>query len=318
MKKEIKNYIRYISQVLVLISIFITTGINAQDCPDQDEEIRLKSQAEVDEFLANNPNCTYIYEIEISGDINDLSGFSTLNSVSYLYINDCPNLIDLSGFGNIDSIYQNLGFYDTEGLTNLCGLDNLKYIGRDLRLEGTISIENLDGIENLTMLGNIRIEENQNLENLNGLKNATMESESDISVKDNPALQSCCGIKDILITTSDLDIDIENNPSICSSAEEITTLICEFSSSTCITNTEEELVLDIKFSPNPVSNYLRIENFEDEIIDRLILYNSFGQSVMQIENPSTSVPMDLLPNGIYIVEIRMGGSNILNKVIVQN
>ena len=316
MNRETMDYTKWIFKLVVLLIIFSSGSIIAQ-CPNANETHNLKSQADVDAFLENNPNCTYLRELELSGDIVDISGFSSLTSVSYLYIDDCPNLTNLMGFSNIDSIFDNLGFYDTEGLTNLCGLDNLKYIGRDLRLEGTISIENLDGIENLTMLGNIRIEENQNLENLNGLKNATMEIESDINVKDNPALQSCCGIKDILITISDLDIDIENNPSICSSEEEITTLICEFSSSTCITNTEEELVLDIKFSPNPVSNYLKIENFEDEKIDQLILYNSFGQIALQIIDPPSLVSLSQLSNGIYLIEMRMGDDRRMDKIIVQ-
>jgi len=317
MNREIKISARYLSQFLVLVIILMGTMVSAQ-CPDANGSHNLKSQADVDAFLVNNPSCTYISELELSGDISDISGFSTLTSVDYLYIDDCPNLIGLTGFHNIDTIFENLGFYDTEGFSDLCGLNNLKFIGNDLRLEGTKSIENLNGLENLIFIGdNISIEENEKLESLNGLQNASLVDGVSINILDNPVLANCCGLQNIFSNTADLDVTIVNTPSLCSSIEDIINADCEFPVTDCITNTSEELAINIKVYPNPASNYLKIDNYESQKIDQLLLYNSFGQRVIKVENPSSSIPVDLLANGIYVVEIRIGERTLSDKIIIE-
>ena len=114
------NISRCISICLLLISMLTASNLKAQ-CPNQNDDVTLDGQAEVDAFLADNPNCTHLDQLELSGDISDISGFSTLTSVDFLYIVDCPNLTDISAFSNIDSIHGHLGFEGTEGLTNACG-----------------------------------------------------------------------------------------------------------------------------------------------------------------------------------------------------
>ena len=79
-----------ISVVMLLISVLLTSNLNAQ-CPNQEDDNKLNGQAEVDAFLAANPDCTYLWELELSGDVSDISGFSKLTSVSFLYIQECPN-----------------------------------------------------------------------------------------------------------------------------------------------------------------------------------------------------------------------------------
>lgn len=315
MNQKINNYLGLFFKALCMMCILFAHTSSAQ-CPDQDDEIYLKSQAEVDAFLVNNPNCTYIYELELAGDINDLSGFSSLNTVSYLYLYDCPNLTDLSGLSNIDSVYGNLGFYNTEGFTNACGLESLVFIGNDLRFEGTVSIENLEGLENVIYIGDdITIEDNGSLENLNGIQNATLNEGSYINIDNNPMLTNCCGIQNIVNNTADVNLSIENTPSFCSTEEEIANAECNFPISSCITSTDEEQVIDVQISPNPVRNFLMIDNNESEKIDQLLVYNSFGQLVLQVKEPATQVKINFLSNGLYFVELRIGGLSKVVKIV---
>ena len=108
-------------KILLGLCLVLQAGFLSAQCPDENE-IRLDGQAEVDAFLEAYGDCTHLFELELSGDISDISGFSSLTSLDYLYINECPLITDLDGFSNVDSIFGNLGFYDTEGLTTLCGL----------------------------------------------------------------------------------------------------------------------------------------------------------------------------------------------------
>ncbi|MEM9545658.1 MAG: T9SS type A sorting domain-containing protein [Bacteroidota bacterium] len=311
------NISKSISSVLLLISLFFTVNLNAQ-CPNQDDENKLKSQADVDAFLADNPDCTHLFELELSGDISDISGFSTLTSVEFLYIEDCPNLTDISAFSNIDSIFGHLGFDGTEGLTSACGFDNLVFIGRDLRVWETVSMQNLDGLENVVFIGDdISIEENQNLENLDGIKNASMVSGTRINLLDNPSLTNCCGIQHLIENTEDLSVNIQNTPSFCSSTTEILEADCSFPSSSCITNVDEQANIDIELFPNPASDYLEIRNAESLKIDGLVMYNSIGQVVHQVIEPRSIVNIDFLENGLYTVEIQTGNLSTAKKIVIQ-
>src|SRR5690606_1045431 len=66
------------------------------------------SQADIDAFAINYPNCT-----EISGGL-------------YIFGND---ITDLSPFSNLTSIGGYLGIYNNSNLTNLDGLSNLTSVG---------------------------------------------------------------------------------------------------------------------------------------------------------------------------------------------
>ncbi len=319
MTYNLKNFASTLPSLLVLMIILSSSILYAQECPDQDDSNYLNGQAEVDAFLASNPNCTYLYELDLSGDINDLSGFSSLTSLNYLYINNCPDLLDLSGFDNIDSIFGNLGFSNTAGITNLCGLNSLSFIGNDLRVEGTVSIKNLDGLESLRRVGDdITIEENQSLENINGLQNIDILDGDYISITDNPSLMSCCGLQIIISTAADISIQIENNPSMCSSISEISEADCEFPVSECMVNINDVSSININVYPNPTSNFLRLENNEEKYIDQLTIYNSYGQVVLKKDRPSEFISIEGVKNGLYIAEIKIGKFSEVVKIVVQN
>lgn len=91
--------------ITLLLIAFAGYGLNAQ-CPPGD--VILSSQAEVDAFVADYPNCT-----EIAG--NMLIGSLTDNT----------DIIDISGLSPLTAIEGSLSIDSNVSLTSLTGLDQL-------------------------------------------------------------------------------------------------------------------------------------------------------------------------------------------------
>jgi len=71
-----------------------------------------------------------------------------------------------------------------------------------------------------------------------------------------------------------------------------------------------------KFSvyPNPTTNYINIKSEID--IDRVKLYNSLGQVVLQKNQHATQLNVDNLNSGLYILKIHSGSKVVIKKVLV--
>jgi aminopeptidase YwaD len=69
--------------------------------------------------------------------------------------------------------------------------------------------------------------------------------------------------------------------------------------------------------PNPVSDYLYIENNDAKSLN-VKVYNLLGEVVLTLENPN-KVPVLSLDNGLYVVELDLGKSEVYRqKVLVQH
>ena len=145
------------------------------------EGITFETQAQIDSFQTNYPNCTEIEgSVNILGDsITNLNGLNVLTSIKgdlYIYYpwesnqGSNRNLTSLEGLENILSIGGSVTLY-RPALTNLVGLDNLSDIGEDLIIRwGTLI--NFNGIDNLESIGgDLRIEISDDLKSLSGLWN---------------------------------------------------------------------------------------------------------------------------------------------------
>ncbi len=127
-----------------------------------------------------------------------------------------PNTTMISGNLTINSHYSN-------PITDLSNLSNLISIGKDLAIGSNELLTNIDGLSNLNSIGGyLRIQNNDALTNLDGLSNITSIGEY-LGIYLNYTLTDCCGIQKILSTPGAIggQIKIYNNPSECSSKEEI-------------------------------------------------------------------------------------------------
>lgn len=129
--KEASNFYP-VGTTTVTWTIFDQAG-NFTDCEidvvvieGQDPDIRLSSQAEVDDFVANYGNLRPILgNLTISGaDITDLSGLASFSSIGGdLWIESNPALTNIDALQNLQ---KNTGLYFeiifNDALTEFCGL----------------------------------------------------------------------------------------------------------------------------------------------------------------------------------------------------
>jgi len=192
----------------------------SQDCPNWD--IELLSQADIDNFNSDYPNCTMLKKDLCIGDCNgmgqpypiitSLQGLSHIEKIDgSLEINFTSGLSNLDGLDNIVEIGHNLIIKTNEDLTSLDGLGGLKVIGRDLELK-YLPIISLDGLANLESInGGIDITANDNLISIDGL--SRVESiKQNIIIGYNQELENLHGLSKL--TSVRKDVHITNCPNL--------------------------------------------------------------------------------------------------------
>jgi len=179
--------------------------------------ITFSTQAEVDNFLNDNPGCTMVGgDMVITGsDIYDLGALSVLTAVGGdLRFYGSTTITSLNGLGNIKTVGKNLlieymdFIEDLDGLNSLRrvdssinirhnanlltmnGLDSLKLVGNSFEIGANPLLTDLTALGHLTSIGkSLLVEGNTVLPNLNGLNGLQFVGQ-DIGVGANPALTS--------------------------------------------------------------------------------------------------------------------------------
>ncbi|MEE4260793.1 MAG: T9SS type A sorting domain-containing protein [Bacteroidales bacterium] len=155
---------------------FICLSLISQSCLP--EGITFTTQAQIDSFQINYPNCAEIEgDVTIGqwppGDIVNLNELSVLTSIGgELSINNTQFLTNLSDLYNLNSIGDGLVIGYNDSLQNLTGLNNITSIDGPITIYSNKELTSLTGLEGLTSVeGNIEITGNEKLTNLSGLVN---------------------------------------------------------------------------------------------------------------------------------------------------
>ena len=207
---------------ILCIGLLVSGSVMAQSClPDG---IIFTTQAQIDNFQINYPNCTEIEGyVEINGcDITNLNGLNVLTTIGEgLYIdgdnsltsltgleglttiealwisNYNASLTSLTGLENLTSIGEYIAIVYNAALISLTGLDNLTSIGGDLWFEGNDALTSMTGLENLTSIGGeLAIVSNPFLTSLTGLGNLTSIG-GGFGIEENAALTSLTGLDSV-------------------------------------------------------------------------------------------------------------------------
>jgi len=195
----------------ILIFALLFTQITAFSQPCLPQGITFTTQAQIDNFQINYPNCT-----EVEGDVS-IGGFSS---------SDITNLDSLNVINSIGgALGMGYGFPGScnPNLTSLTGLENLTYIGGDLTIAGNNVLTSLTGLESLTSIGgDIRIFNNNALVSLTGLDNIYEGTIIDIYINNNGSLSTCeaTWLCDYLANPNG-SINIYNNASGCNNPPEV-------------------------------------------------------------------------------------------------
>lgn len=285
---------------IILIALLIGSGAMAQTAQPCStclpQGITFSTQAQIDNFQTNYPNCTEIegnVTIRGSADITNLNGLSGLTSIGgELRIERCSVLTNLTGLNNLTSIGGYLHIYNNDALTNLTGLDNLTSIGDDLEILRNNALTNLKVLDNIdagTITG-IRIWENHSLSDC--------------------AARSIC---DWLAAPTGI-VEIHDNAMGCNSRAEVEDA-CVYVAAGGL-NIQSSLT----FYPNPASNTIAIEYPNNTMLQKntwLTIYNLNSQQLIQraVTEPLTVVDVSELSSGIYFVKVISDNGVMVGKFV---
>ena len=219
MNMDLKQIIlRTMNNYILAFLVLFCSSCSMAQCPSGD--LVLETQAEIDAFAANYPNCDhfpgniYIKE-DKPGNIKNLVGLSSLKSIDgYLYIERNVDLRNLIGLHNLETIYGALHIGYNQSLKSINGLDKLSTIGDFLDVWSNPSLESLDGLDNLFYVdGSLYIGFNTRLSTLIGLDRLSYVG-GHLDIGNNPSLTSLCNLAELKQIEGCINID--NNPSLTS------------------------------------------------------------------------------------------------------
>lgn len=186
-----------------LMTIFLL-GLNYghAQCPtiEAGGYLQFNSQAEVDNFIANYPNCTSINGRLIIGsnnvsDITNLNPLQNITSVNGLII-QFTSLENLSGLENITTDNGELSIRNNANLLNVDALNNITQV-TDFDFNSNGSIVTLGGLNGITSISGVaRINWNNSLTHISGLQNLTSIG-YDFELKTNPILTGLEGLSNL-------------------------------------------------------------------------------------------------------------------------
>jgi hypothetical protein len=244
------------------------------------------SQASIDSFADDFPDCTLLSGITISGpDITDLSGLSQITEITQsVTVQDNPLLVSMDGLSTIDFILfgsltvvnnpalerisaftgtanmRQITIGDNPVLTDLSGLSGISTLTENLVIRDNASLANLNGLENMQEVGiSFRIERNPALENLlalTGLQGPV----GRLAINDNDLLVDLQGLENLVIV-DDVGFNIFNNDNLQSlnGLQNVTSDgVSDFSVMTMLNNS----------SLNDIS---AINNWDSNLVERLII-----------------------------------------------
>ncbi len=183
--------------ILSFIILFIgISNVGAQSCLQGNHFFR--SQGELNQFKADNPNCTRIEgNVVIESFVTNLSPFSNIKSVGgNLQIRNCNELVELKGLENLEAIGGELFLFKNEKIENFKALKSLRKIG-GLKVDINPSFRNFEGLEKITSLtGKLFINENRRLQNCIGLDNLQI-VEGSVNIRYNNNMINLIGLDNL-------------------------------------------------------------------------------------------------------------------------
>jgi hypothetical protein len=198
-----------------LIGLFVVLTGFSQSCLP--EGITFETQAQIDSFQANYPNCTEIEgDVKIGkvngSDITNLNGLSVLTSFgkNFIILNN-PFLINLSGLENVTNIEGDLRIEENNTIVTLNGLNNLTHIGGNVYIIFNDNLINLSGLNNLNSIeGYLDIGVNESMISLTGLE--SLESVGGyLCVEQSPLIINLYGLNSLKHIGSHLWIEFNNS-----------------------------------------------------------------------------------------------------------
>jgi len=115
--------LKFAKALKIIVLLLFSCSVLHSQCPGN---LYIYTQAEVDSFPKNYPNCSSIPgDVEILGDVNNLNALSSITSIGgNLDIRDADNLADLWGLENLTNV-EYLAIRESDNIMDLSALNNL-------------------------------------------------------------------------------------------------------------------------------------------------------------------------------------------------
>lgn len=190
--------------LLTLLIMCSATSAYAQ-CPT--EAIVLSTQAEVDNFSVNYPNCTMLtHDFKVDGEtstISNLNGLSAITHAANFYIMKTA-ITDFSGLENLISTeHMSIGF--NQNIENLSGLSALQEV-EEINIWFNGALTSLDGAGNLNSMLRLNIFQNYSLEDISELSD--LQTLTSLSIAGN-GLSNLNGLENLQSIEEDIFISNE-------------------------------------------------------------------------------------------------------------
>ncbi|MFN3908833.1 MAG: LamG-like jellyroll fold domain-containing protein [Flavobacterium sp.] len=294
--------------------------------------VTLTTQAEVDAFVAQYPNCTEINGLLTinGGNINNLSSLSNITSITNgLNVFQCNTLASLNGLQNVTSINGNISIANNPLLVDLTGLNGLTSLNN-----------NSSG-----SLGNLFLNQNNNLISLNGLENlTTLTKDNLMNTKTGFAIYNCNNLTDISAlgninnaTVEFIVISNNTNLSNCAIATVCNKLAVDTNwvtisgnatgcqSVAIVSNACQALGSDdfttknyVQVYPNPFNDQLQLQ-FHQPLDGVLSLFDITGIVYLTQKvngNHHTINNLGHLAKGIYVIQVQTNrGETFMQKLV---
>lgn len=280
--------------------LFPTGNATVMQCPPGD--VVLTTQAQVDQFIIDYPNCTSI------------SGYLQIGKAVQLSPGDITDLAPLSNIHNVSGnlyIQNNADLQDVDGL-QIETVGGWLYIGGDNSTSTNLQLTNLNGLSSLTSVAqDIYISYNPVLTDISALENTTFAPADGygLTILDNLAL-AVCNLPNFCTylanPASTHPRNISGNLAECVSEAAVVAACASLSA-------EDFTTTNINVYPNPAKEML----FFSEEVSNVKIIDISGKIVKQLSVKATSVNVADLQRGIYILSGITADGIILTKKIIK-
>ncbi len=198
------------------ILYFLLSGISLiAQCPNFG--VTLRTQADVDEFVNDYPNCEYIngtltigslHQNPPSLDISDISGLNGIKGIKgNLDINNCDSLTSINAFNQLDSIGGTLYITHHENIGTIDDFHSLKYIGGSLLIYVNANLQHVSDFELVDFIGGrIEIQYNPQILSIEGFNVITQISGGGLSIRSGPLLSTINAFQNLHTTNGSLSL----------------------------------------------------------------------------------------------------------------
>jgi len=182
--------------------------------------LSLNTQAQVDSFPINYPNCISFNTLRIEGE--DITSLDSLYRIEDVYGDFTLRNTSVSSIGEltIGESLNNFYIVNNPNLTSLLMPLKIKSINGRAIIQNNAALISLDGFAALESIGLLTIDDNDLIQNLEYFSN--LNSIIGFNVTNNRSLSDCCLLENILATGINRSrITIDNNASGCTNLLEV-------------------------------------------------------------------------------------------------